>query len=163
MTKDQNSGRCLSSSVVADVLTLEYALSFVGTPYRWGGQSPGGIDCSGLVIEILTQAGVLPHNYDTTAQGLYSTYSKDWPTVLYPYPGALVFYGRGLASITHVAFALDGYRVLEAGGGNSSTRTKEDAWLRNAFVRIRPANYRPDMIAMIGPPYPLSENLTRID
>jgi len=32
------------------------ALALLGTPYRWGGQSPGGFDCSGLVSHVVQQA-----------------------------------------------------------------------------------------------------------
>jgi cell wall-associated NlpC family hydrolase len=42
---------------------VEIALKHVGTPYRWGGASPGGFDCSGLVRYVYGQVGVaLPHN-----------------------------------------------------------------------------------------------------
>lgn len=140
-----------------DPLTLEYAKSFLGVPYQWGGASPGGIDCSGLIVEILCSAGVFKHGYDNTAQGIYSDYSKEWPTLLYAMPGALVFYGKGLASISHVALCMDGYRVLEAGGGDESVRSKDDAWRKGAFVRLRPINYRKDFISMLMPRYPLAK------
>jgi cell wall-associated NlpC family hydrolase len=39
------------------------ALRMAGTPYRWGGESPEGFDCSGLVRWAYLQVGLdLPHN-----------------------------------------------------------------------------------------------------
>jgi peptidoglycan DL-endopeptidase CwlO len=39
------------------------AMQYLGTPYRWGGASPGGFDCSGFVMYVFSRVGVsLPHN-----------------------------------------------------------------------------------------------------
>lgn len=43
---------------------ISAAKSMLGTPYRWGGESPSGFDCSGLVVWAYRQAGRggLPHS-----------------------------------------------------------------------------------------------------
>jgi cell wall-associated NlpC family hydrolase len=37
---------------------IKYAEKFLGTPYVWGGSSPGGFDCSGLVQYVMGKYGV---------------------------------------------------------------------------------------------------------
>ena len=53
---------------------VRVALTAVGTPYRWGGESPAsGVDCSGLVRWAYARVGVeLPHNS-------YALYSEGRP------------------------------------------------------------------------------------
>jgi len=42
---------------------MKAAAELVGTPYVFGGQTPGGIDCSGYVLFVYSQFGVeLPHS-----------------------------------------------------------------------------------------------------
>jgi cell wall-associated NlpC family hydrolase len=48
------------------------AMQYLGTPYVYGGSSPGGFDCSGFVMYVFAQVGVsLPHN--AAAQYGYGT------------------------------------------------------------------------------------------
>lgn len=133
---------------------VDYAMSFVGVPYRWGGENPiSGFDCSGLVQEILRSAGMDPPG-DQTAQALYNYFASNAqgnPRCA----GALAFYGKSHDKITHVAFMIDEYRIIEAGGGGSITLTKEDAALQNAFVRVRLLRYRSDFLCTIKPNYAL--------
>lgn len=37
---------------------VQYALQFLGTPYVWGGSSPGGFDCSGLMNYVYRHFGL---------------------------------------------------------------------------------------------------------
>lgn len=63
------------------------AMRFLGVPYRWGGASPSGFDCSGLVLYAYAQLGIsVPH----------STYALWGMGVAVPrsqlQPGDLVFF-----------------------------------------------------------------------
>ena len=37
---------------------VDRAKSMLGQPYRWGGDAPGGFDCSGLVVYAANGAGI---------------------------------------------------------------------------------------------------------
>jgi cell wall-associated NlpC family hydrolase len=129
------------------------ALSFVGAPYRWGGENPmGGFDCSGLAQEILRAVGMDPPG-DQTAQMLYDHFKTRSDTNVRQF-GALTFYGTGLSRISHVGFMIDDVHMIEAGGGGSSTIDIDAAIRQNAFVRIRPFNARKDLLDVLNPRYP---------
>jgi cell wall-associated NlpC family hydrolase len=135
-------------------LLVEYALTFVGKPYRWGGDDAiEGFDCSGLAQELLASVGMDPPG-DQTAQGLYNYFEGRGERNVY-LAGALAFYGDSVTKITHVAVLMDQYRVIEAGGGGSKTTSEAAAAAQNAYVRLRPVNHRDDLIAVIRPRYPM--------
>lgn len=131
---------------------IKLALSFLNTPYKWGGNSPlqGGLDCSGFV-QILMRAGGIHPGGDLTAQGIYDLVGKNGSWNKYG-PGGLVFYGKSPTRVTHVAFMLDDKYIIEAAGGGQHTLSVEDAAkLQDACVRIRPVDYRDDKIGVIRP------------
>jgi cell wall-associated NlpC family hydrolase len=90
---------------------LDWALAQVGTPYVWGGETPGvGFDCSGLVQAAYAAAGVsLPR----TAQAQYDATEKLGPSDPIE-PGDLVFFGGGPSDIAHVGIALGNGEMVDA-------------------------------------------------
>jgi cell wall-associated NlpC family hydrolase len=136
----------------ASVVVYDYAMKMVGLPYIWAGDDPIlGLDCSGLTIELLQAAGVLPQGFDTTAHGLWA--SKFFKSVEKPTFGALAFFGRP-EEVTHVGFCLNELQMLEAGGGGSQTTSRDAATKQNAYVRVRKIDNRKDRVGFKKPAYP---------
>ena len=69
-------------------LILSHAQQAIGTPYRFGGNSPDGLDCSGLVEMTYRATGIcVPRTADSQFRAL--------PQVDAPRPGDLLFFGDG--------------------------------------------------------------------
>lgn len=127
-------------------------LEYLGTPYIWGGNHPAhGLDCSGLVQIGLKSIGKLPMTRDYSSQMIYEmlTKSEGLMTVHQPLRDDVLFFGKDLHHITHISVAIDDRRMIEAGGGNSETRTVAAAIKRNAAVRIAPITSRRDIVSVI--------------
>jgi cell wall-associated NlpC family hydrolase len=102
----------VSATSDAGAVAVEWALAQIGTPYVWGGETPGvGFDCSGLVQAAYAVAGVtLPRvaqdQYDTTPKLAVGATLE---------PGDLVFFGSAPSSIDHVGLyvgVVDGETVM---------------------------------------------------
>jgi cell wall-associated NlpC family hydrolase len=95
----------------AGSVALDWALAQVGTPYRWGGETPGvGFDCSGLVQAAYGAAGVtLPR----TAQAQYDATTKLGPGDPIQ-PGDLLFFGSGRSDVTHVGIYVGDGEMVDA-------------------------------------------------
>lgn len=130
----------------------EYAQKFIGAPYIWAGDGSGakfnGWDCSGLVLECLWALGILPQK-DMTAQGIHDAImDKSGHVVPRMYIAAddLLFFGKDVHHITHVAIALDNLLMVEAGGGGSKCKTPATS---TGMVRVRPIESRRDLVAAL--------------
>ncbi|SHJ44294.1 C40 family peptidase [Fibrobacter sp. UWP2] len=131
----------------------DYALKFVGRPYIWGGDGSGkcsgGFDCSGLVLECLLAFGIIPQ-IDLTAQGIYDILYNQliWSSVERgkEKPDDILFFGKDLKHITHVAIAIGNGLMVEAGGGGSKCKT---AATSTGMVRVRPISWRKDLVAAL--------------
>ena len=123
----------------------EYACHFIGVDYQWGGDSvEEGYDCSGFIQEVLSSKGLDPKG-DQTAQALYNHFIAKGKKNALPSEESLLFFGKSKDKITHVALALNGHQMIEAGGEGRVSTTK-------GMVRIRPISNRNDLIAAIEIP-----------
>jgi cell wall-associated NlpC family hydrolase len=83
---------------------LGRALAMRGVPYAWGGSSPAGFDCSGLVRYAYHGAGI------DLAHSSYAQWDAGWRVRRRALrPGDLVFFGMG-----HVGLYVGGGRFVHA-------------------------------------------------
>jgi murein DD-endopeptidase len=108
------------------------ALAQVGHPYRYGGSTPDGFDCSGLVQFAYLAAGLAVPR--TTADQFRAAHDVKIGRLA---PGDLLFFRIDSREITHVGIYTGDGRFVHAPqtGSKVEVRALDDAWYRARLVR----------------------------
>ncbi|MEO7985200.1 MAG: C40 family peptidase [Gemmatimonadales bacterium] len=117
---DGRRGRLIAGEIPVGVTAITAALNtpaerwaaehFPGSPYQWGGVTPWGVDCSGLVQTTFAARGVLLPR-DASQQVACGV---DVPTDATRSGDLLFFRGDATQRITHVAFAGEGDTLVHS-------------------------------------------------
>ena len=112
---------------------------FLGSPYQWGGVTPWGVDCSGLVQTTFAARGISLPRDSAQQAGCGENISLEAMQ-----PGDLLFFlGESRSGITHVAFAGESdtliHSTLSCGGVllESWLPGTRAAGLRDRLVTVR--------------------------
>lgn len=111
---------------------LQIADRYLGVPYRPGGHSPDGFDCSGFTSFVFGKAG---YSLSRTADGQYDALRP----VEKPQPGDLVFFRITGKRVSHVGIYAGDLKFIHA---PSSGKKVEYADMRIAYWKERYAGAR---------------------
>ena len=103
------------------------ALHYLGLPYRWGGASPAGFDCSGFVMYVYGRVGVpLPHNGAMLWGQGHAVLQRDLE------PGDVVFFN----GLSHVGIFIGRGRFVHSPHTGDVVKISRlsESWYRTTYV-----------------------------
>jgi hypothetical protein len=106
-------------------MIIDLALQFLGVPYMWGGKTPWGFDCSGLVQTVFFACGTLLPRDAYQQEKFLEQYTIDQSDLV---AGDLVFFKKS-EKVDHVGIFLGGSRIIHSRGWvkiNSLEKARND-------------------------------------
>jgi cell wall-associated NlpC family hydrolase len=93
---------------------------YIGTPYRWGGQGPGGFDCSGYVQYVYRRAAGVELPRSSSEQ--YASGRGRFVGRNSLQPGDLVFFATSGRGVSHVGLYLGNNQFIHAPSSGNLVR-----------------------------------------
>lgn len=91
---------------------VRHAMTFLNTPYLWGGRSPMGIDCSGFTQLAFKMAGIVIDR-DSSIQ---ATHGETIHLINEARPGDLLFFDNQDQQVNHVGILINEGHIIHAHG-----------------------------------------------
>lgn len=115
----------------------KYSKKFLGVPYKWGGATPKGFDCSGLTYYIYKQFGI---TLDRTASGQATQGVLVDKSELRP--GDLIFFdteGENDGQITHDGLYIGDNKFIHSANSKTAVRITDlaDSYYTKTYVKAK--------------------------
>ena len=108
---------------------VDYAKSFLGTRYVWGGASPSGFDCSGFTMYVYAHFG-----YRMSHGASDQLYAFTRVSTAQRLAGDLVFFSYGGGDISHVGIYLGGGAFIHATSNGGVKISYFDGYYSSTYV-----------------------------
>jgi cell wall-associated NlpC family hydrolase len=110
--------------------------SLIGSPYSYGGVTPGGFDCSGFTMYVFSKLGLsLPHSSGMQYALGDSKGFERIANVSELRPGDLVFHGSGPGAIQHVGIYVGNHRFVSSTSSSGvQVRSLHDSYWGPIYV-----------------------------
>ena len=112
---------------------MKTAVQFLGTPYRWGGKTSFGMDCSGFIQSVFKSVGI---EFPRDAYQQYDFLCESKIRMEEIQTGDLLFFSEK-GKITHVAIVLSEHEFIHARG-----------WVRKESFANNSPNYNKKLMEL---------------
>jgi D-gamma-glutamyl-meso-diaminopimelic acid endopeptidase CwlS/peptidoglycan endopeptidase LytE len=112
---------------------IDEAKKYIGVPYVWGGSTPSGFDCSGLVNYVFNKVGV------SVPRTVATLWAGEKP-VSAPIPGDLVFFDiNQTGTPSHVGIYLGNNQFIHAGSSGVTISDMTATYWKTRYIGARTA------------------------
>jgi len=111
---------------------LSFAARFLGTPYSWGGTSPGGFDCSGFIQYVYRNSGI---SLSRTSEAQFNNGVAVSRSDLRP--GDIVFFHTYSSGASHVGIYVGNNTMINSSNGGVSYDDMTDGYWGSRYLGAR--------------------------